>query len=459
MSLQSIMVVDDNTDMLHVYARVLVQEGFEVFTAATGYDCLEQITKVRPDIFLLDVVLPDWNGIDLVREIKGRPEFANSFVVLLSGMLTDSDCKIRGLDAGALDYLARPIANKELVAKVKSLMKVMDFQDSLLNLSKKFEALSITDGLTGIANRRCFDEVIAQEFSRHVRSGGLLTLIMLDVDCFKSFNDHYGHVCGDDCLRQIAGVIDNCMARPGDLVARYGGEEFACILPDTDQRGAMLIAERIRQSIVSLAIPHEFADAADCVSASLGVVTVRCDRNKSASDIVVEADAMLYRAKALGRNRVECNEAEQLFEPGCAKFVQLVWKDAFCSGNQLIDAQHRSLVQITNELLEAILLARPKNLILGIIYHLLDDARQHFRHEEDILKAVRFAGLKQHSLEHEKLLNKAVELALAFNTDTLTVGDIFQFLVPEVVMQHMLLADREFFKQIIDAPIAGSGSV
>ena len=139
MTRHSIMVVDDNTDMLHVYERVLAQEGFEVFTAATGNDCLDQIATVRPDIFLMDVVLPDWNGIDLVRDLKERPEFANSMFVLLSGLITDSDSKIKGLDAGAVDYMARPVPNKELVAKVKSLIKVMDFQESLVTLSNELD--------------------------------------------------------------------------------------------------------------------------------------------------------------------------------------------------------------------------------------------------------------------------------------------------------------------------------
>jgi PAS domain S-box-containing protein len=133
------MVVDDNADMLHIYGRVLAQEGFEVFTAATGNDCLKQLADVSPEIFLIDVVLPDWNGIDLVREIKKRPEFANSMFVLLSGLMTDSDSKIKGLEAGALDYMARPVPNRELVAKVNSLIKVMDFQESLVALGNELE--------------------------------------------------------------------------------------------------------------------------------------------------------------------------------------------------------------------------------------------------------------------------------------------------------------------------------
>ncbi len=166
MSLHSIMVVDDNTDMLSVYARVLAQEGFEVFTAATGKECLEQIETVQPDIFLMDVVLPDWNGVDLVREIKVRPAFAHSMFVLLSGLMTDSDCKIRGLDAGALDYLARPIPNKELVAKVKSLVKVMDFQDSLVALSKELDQC--------VTERTRELEVTVEALQREIESRRLL---------------------------------------------------------------------------------------------------------------------------------------------------------------------------------------------------------------------------------------------------------------------------------------------
>jgi signal transduction histidine kinase len=133
------MIVDDNEDILAIYRRVLVQEGFDVYTAPSGNNCLEQLAQVSPDIFLMDVMLPDWNGIDLVRDIKRRPELANSMFVLLSGLMTDTESKIKGLDAGALDYLTRPIANKELVAKVKSLVKVMDFQESLVTLSNELD--------------------------------------------------------------------------------------------------------------------------------------------------------------------------------------------------------------------------------------------------------------------------------------------------------------------------------
>lgn len=139
MTMHSIMIVDDNVDLLHIYANILRHEGYEVFTAETGSACLAQIDTFVPDIFLLDVVLPDWNGIDLVREIKNRPEFDHCMIVLLSGLKIDSDTKIEGISAGAVDYLVRPIPNKEIVAKVKALVKVMDMENPLVLLSRELE--------------------------------------------------------------------------------------------------------------------------------------------------------------------------------------------------------------------------------------------------------------------------------------------------------------------------------
>ncbi|MEI6207228.1 MAG: diguanylate cyclase [Desulfuromonadales bacterium] len=172
-------------------------------------------------------------------------------------------------------------------------------------LTAKVEALSATDGLTGIANRRRFDEVLDREHARLSRSGATLSLIMLDIDHFKAYNDNYGHVKGDDCLRQIARVIADCTTRPADLAARYGGEEFACILPETDCNGAVAIAEKIRRGIVDLAVPHKGSSIAEYVTASFGVVSAPSSAEVSALDIVSQVDELLYQAKSRGRNRVE----------------------------------------------------------------------------------------------------------------------------------------------------------
>ncbi len=173
--------------------------------------------------------------------------------------------------------------------------------------NRTYRSMSLTDGLTGVANRRRFDEVFAHEYSRHTRSGANLSLILLDIDYFKTYNDTYGHVQGDECLRTVSQAISSCITRPADLAARYGGEEFACILPETDLRGATIIAEKIRLAIATCAIPHESSEVADHVTASLGVVTVACTLDKTGEDVLNQVDELLYLAKSGGRNRVESN--------------------------------------------------------------------------------------------------------------------------------------------------------
>lgn len=171
--------------------------------------------------------------------------------------------------------------------------------------NSKLELMNMTDALTGLSNRRHFDEVLPKEYARHARSGSWLSVIMLDIDWFKQFNDSYGHVKGDECLKQIAGVIRSCASRESDLSARYGGEEFICILPDTDIFGAVSIAQEIRQGVIALAVPHKSSDSGQCVTVSLGVATAKCSADESSMHIIAMADAMLYKAKSCGRNRVE----------------------------------------------------------------------------------------------------------------------------------------------------------
>ncbi|MCP4347659.1 MAG: diguanylate cyclase [Desulfobacterales bacterium] len=318
-------------------------------------------------------------------------------------------------------------------------------------LEDKLKHLSSIDPLTGIANRRIFNEVLAQEHDRHVRSDGKLSLILLDIDYFKKFNDCYGHVEGDKCLQQVAQTLADCLDRPADLAARYGGEEFACILPETDRVGAVAVAEKIRKSIVDCDIPHKESGVAACVTASLGVVTVQCSAEKIAKDVVVQADELLYRAKASGRNRVEAVAPEDIGEEVKGDLLRLVWKDYYCCGNRLIDSQHRAIFAMSNRLFEAILSEYPAVDVAAIITQLLDDVRQHFQDEEKLLETVGYPDLKQHAEKHASLLGKGIELSQMFNESKITTGGVFQFLVSEGVMNHMLKADRKFFRFIKEA--------
>lgn len=359
---------------------------------------------------------------------------------------------IKEKNGGAHHFIinAKPLrdARGKVVGSVESFQDITErkrAEEALAESNRKLEELSNTDGLTGIANRRLFDTVLAQEYARHSRTGGQLSLILLDIDHFKAFNDCYGHVSGDECLQQVAQVIATCATRPADLAARYGGEEFACILPDTSSSGAVAVAEKIRREIMARAIPHKGSNVADCVTASLGVTTVHCTTDGAPQDIVSQVDDLLYLAKSSGRNRVESFVAREDAEAVKGKLVQLAWNDSICCGDELIDSQHQSLLRIANELLAAILAGRPSMEISAMIARLLEDIRQHFHDEEAILEAGGFPGLEQHATEHANLLAKGIELAREFQASTLTIGDVFQFLAYEVVMLHMIDADRQYF--------------
>lgn len=316
----------------------------------------------------------------------------------------------------------------------------------------KLEELSLTDGLTGIANRRHFDAVLAMEHARHVRTGGSLSLLLLDIDDFKLFNDNYGHVVGDECLRQVALVLARHTARPSDLAARYGGEEFACILPETDARTAVAVAEGIRRDILAQAIAHKGSRAANCVTVSVGVVTVKCSPGMRVEDIIVLADKSLYCAKSNGRNRVE--RAEVVFRAEDAprsierRFVKLVWDESFCCRNALIDAQHLSLFQLSNDLIDSESADGSPEEVSRVVARLLDEVVRHFHDEEQILKAVGFPELEKHADEHARLVEKGVLLLQQHQCGALCFGEVFQFLVYEVIQNHMLGLDREYFPYI-----------
>ena len=376
-----------------------------------------------------------------------------SFILgFLAWLLATGGARATRLATKMTSELNKQIHEYEVVQK-----RMLESEDELEETNRKLAALSITDGLTQIANRRRFDEVLSMEHARHARSGAELSLIMLDIDYFKAFNDTYGHLGGDDCLKQIAHVLAKCTTRPADLAARYGGEEFTCILPETDLAGSIAIAEKIRRGIIALAIPHSGSTVAEYVTASLGVATTECAVGESSSDILLKVDELLYRAKSSGRNRIAFVAQEDGALTSVRKInenlVHLLWKDSFCCDNQLIDSQHESLFKISNELLEAVLSSSQKSDISMIITRLLGDVSQHFKDEEVILESVGFPGIDQHKTEHAKLLAKGLDLSQQFEASTLSIGDVFQFLVYEVVMIHMLGADREYLPFIENVTI------
>jgi len=290
-----VLVVDDDSSGFDVIADVF-SVGYELLFATDGAAALEIAARRTPDLILLDVMMPGIDGYEVCKRLKEGERTADIPVIFLTGA-GDAIAETKGLELGAADYIAKPINPAAVRARVNNQIKFKAAQDKLTQLAT-------TDGLTGLANRRRFDEMFAYEYARHMRSGTQLSLILLDIDHFKSFNDNYGHVCGDDCLRQVAQAIGGKTVRATDLAARYGGEEFVFLLPETNLQGAMAFGEKVRRSISDLAMQHGHSSAATHVTASLGVVSARCVAGRSFSDIVAQADQQLYAAKAAGRNRI-----------------------------------------------------------------------------------------------------------------------------------------------------------
>ncbi|GAB6060584.1 diguanylate cyclase [Desulfonatronum parangueonense] len=291
-----ILMVDDEPVNIELIADIFDQDH-EVLFAVNGEKALEIAMASAPDVILLDVLLPGMDGFEVCSRLKADPLTRDIPVIFITG-LGDTMAETKGLELGAMDYIAKPINPPVVKMRVRNQIELKRARDQL-------SQLATTDGLTGLANRRRFDEVLAMEHARHVRSGTELALIMLDIDHFKLFNDTYGHVRGDDCLRAVAGVLRESLHRATDLAARYGGEEFACILPDTkSSNGIQAVAERIRQGVEALGIPHDHSPTEDHVTVSLGVVGTCCTQEITPSQIVAHADQELYRAKSQGRNQI-----------------------------------------------------------------------------------------------------------------------------------------------------------
>jgi len=290
-----LLIVDDDPSNVELLAE-LFDEDYEVLFATDGLKALELAARTMPDLVLLDVMMPGIDGFEVCRQLKANRATAQILVIFITGM-GDMDAETRGLELGAVDYVSKPINPAVVRMRVRNQVELKRARDALTRLA-------ITDGLTGIANRRHFDNSLQREHARLARVQAELSVVLCDIDHFKSFNDGYGHLAGDDCLRAVAHAIEQSMSRPADLCARYGGEEFVCLLPDTGLAGALAIAERARAAVAGLGIPHKHSPVAPHVTASFGVATLRCRPGRSLLSVVARADEQLYLAKSQGRNRV-----------------------------------------------------------------------------------------------------------------------------------------------------------
>jgi len=292
----SVLTVEDDDAIRALIGGILSTEC-DMRSARDGATALRVAAETLPDLILLDVGLPDTDGFDVCRRLKANPLLAEIPVIFLTSRTSSTD-EVDGLDAGGIDYITKPINPAILRARVRNQFELKRSRDALARMAR-------LDGLTGISNRRTFDDLLLREWRRQARTGQPIAVIMMDVDHFKQFNDTYGHGAGDDCLKQITRAAEGALQRPADIIARYGGEEFVALLPDTGLDGAMAVAEGIRAAIVTLAIPHARSSAASHVTISLGVACAVPTAESDPAALVKTADGQLYAAKSEGRNRAK----------------------------------------------------------------------------------------------------------------------------------------------------------
>lgn len=319
---RTVLIVDDHAATISMVRKALSPQGYRFLEASDGTQALSVVRQDRPDLIIMDVEMPGLGGVEVCRIIKANQgETGFGFIPVILMTARQGAGKIEGLELGADDYLVKPFDLLELSARVKSMLRLKALQDALVEKNRELDkanreldrkreellALSRTDPLTGLFNRRCFEERLTVEFARSNRYRSPLSCLMLDVDHFKKVNDTYGHPFGDKVLQAVAKVAAKTL-RDVDLLARYGGEELIALLPETGPQEAFRVAERVREGIEGLLF--EWKDDDETVkpvkvTASLGVATFPVPSIDSSDTLLRAADDCLYEAKQAGRNRVK----------------------------------------------------------------------------------------------------------------------------------------------------------
>ena len=301
-----ILLVEDSATLRAVMVNYIEMYGHEAVTANSGEEALQILETLSVDMIIMDVEMPGLDGFETTRLI--RESLGNFWIpiIFVTGK-NDDDSLEEGIAAGGDDYLVKPVSKIILHAKIKAMERISAMRDEMRTLNEELIELSQRDSMTGLYNRRAFDEKASEQWAIAARNKEPLTILLLDVDHFKLYNDCYGHMAGDDCLRKVAQTLQRCFNRPGDIVARYGGEEFIALLPNTGKSGAEHVAEHLRVAIEELQIKHKESLTSRYVTVSIGGTVVNFTTGTDLDTQVELADTTLYHSKNRGRNCVTIN--------------------------------------------------------------------------------------------------------------------------------------------------------
>ena len=299
-----VLIAEDNQDLREIVARMVRTLGHEVVIASTGKEALQQVHAHEPDIVLLDIMMPEMDGFEFCQALQAE-EILRDFHIIITSARDTLEDKVKGLDLGAADYLTKPFSLAELRARLQVGERIVRYRKSIKEQQTQLEHLAREDALTGLSNRRHFDERFQEEWRRAFRYGHPLSLLMCDIDHFKRINDVHGHMYGDVVLKAVGRALLRG-SRASDVLARYGGEEFVVLLCETGVDHAMAVAERLRAAVKDL--PFSSSSGVFHVTISIGVATLAKGEPATPTQLLAEADEALYAAKRLGRDGVECYE-------------------------------------------------------------------------------------------------------------------------------------------------------
>jgi two-component system chemotaxis family response regulator WspR len=320
----TVLLIDDQAMIAEAVRRSLASEDdIEFNYCADPTKAIKLASEINTTVILQDLVMPEIDGLMMVRYFRVNKATAKVPIIVLSTK-EEASIKSEAFKLGANDYLVKLPDKIELIARIRyhsqayinqlerdeAFQALEESRAQLAEANQTLQKLSSLDGLTGIANRRSFDETLKKEWHRAMRHEKSIGLVMLDIDFFKSYNDHYGHQGGDDCLKKVAQGLEESLQRETDFLARYGGEEFSAVLPDTDLNGSINVAEKLRQAVKALRIDHAKSKVNDFVSISIGVSSIVPLKGSGPEILIAAADQALYKAKEEGRDLVKSSSLE-----------------------------------------------------------------------------------------------------------------------------------------------------